>query len=275
MGGFGADQAFGVLVGLAHSGGKGGRHDAHAFSLDQSLGDDLPGVEDQGLFRLPQAIGEHSAGPGVGHGVFDGGSVDLRDLIVEAGAALEVVGLLVVAFDEAFAQFFLHLLDAAFPQVVQDQVDLTLKGFQAGNGTVRRQGVQLRLQDRLHAGVGSGFDGGDIVAQGSLPLLELLPGQKADRLVVGQAVLAGVLRIEAVDLPSDRLRRGFVLPEHFPRQVRAAKVGFILACQGAFGPVVAVIRCHRLHRHSRGRPGCSGPCRRPGRRRTGLRRIPP
>ena len=55
----------------------------------------------------------------------------------------------------------------------------------------------------------------------------------------------------------------------------SAKVGFILACQGAFGPVVAVIRCHRLHRHSRGRPGRSGPCRRPGRRRTGLRRIPP
>lgn len=85
-------------------------------------------------------------------------------------------------------------------------------------------------------GLGGGFDGGRHSRQGGLPLLELLPGQKADRLVVGQAVLAGVLRIETVDLPSDRLRRGFVLPEHFPRQVRAAKIGFILARQGAFGP---------------------------------------
>ena len=53
MRGFCPDQAFGVLVGLAHFGRQGGRHDVHAFSLDKSLGQNFPGVEKKRLFVLP------------------------------------------------------------------------------------------------------------------------------------------------------------------------------------------------------------------------------
>ena len=50
---FGPDQAFGGLVGLAHSGRQGLRHFGDAFSLHDALCDRFPDVEQKGLFVLP------------------------------------------------------------------------------------------------------------------------------------------------------------------------------------------------------------------------------
>ena len=63
----------------------------------------------------------------------------------KAGAGLNVIDLLVVAFPEGFAELRLHLGHAGFPQFIKFQVDLSQKGFQAGNTAVRGQGV-LRIE---------------------------------------------------------------------------------------------------------------------------------
>lgn len=143
------------------------------------------------LFVPPQAIGEHSPGPGIGQNVFNDAFVQFGELMDKAGAGLNVIDLLVVAFPEGFAELRLHLGHAGFPQFIKFQVDLSQKGFQAGNTAVRGQGVQLGRQKGLDAGVRLRRDPGDIFAQGRLPFLELLPGQKADGLIVCQAILPG------------------------------------------------------------------------------------
>ena len=214
---FGPDQPFGGLVGLAHFGGQFLRHGRHALSLHDALRDGFPDMEQKRLFVPPQAIGEHSPGPGIGQNVFNDAFVQFGELMDKAGAGLNVIDLLVVAFPEGFAELRLHLGHAGFPQFIKFQVDLSQKGFQAGNTAVRGQGVQLGRQKGLDAGVRLRRDPGDIFAQGRLPFLELLPGQKADGLIVCQAILPGVLRIEVAYVAPDRFRGPVVFLEHFRR----------------------------------------------------------
>ena len=138
MGGFGSNQAFSVLVGLAHFSRQGGRHDVHAFSLDQSLGQNFPGIEQQRLFVPPQAVRKHRARPRIRHDILNSCIVYLCDFVEKSGSGLYVVAFFVISFGERFSEFFLHLGDAFVKKVIQNQVDLALQGFQAGNGTICR-----------------------------------------------------------------------------------------------------------------------------------------
>ena len=195
----------------------------------------------------------------------------------EAGAGLYAVDFLVVAFFEDVAELRRHLGDALVEQVVQDQVDLALKGFQAGNTAVYGQGVQLGGQKGLDAGIRFLSDPGDIFAQGRLPFLELFPGQKPDGLVIGQAILPGVSAVEAPDLAPDFLRGVVVFLEQSRGQGGAVCVGFFFALDSARGPV----RRHSKHpRQGRfpgpgGRSGPAGDCYPPGYRRTDLHQTSP
>ena len=86
--------------------------------MHDALCDGFPDMEQKRLFVSPQAIGEHSPGPGIGQNVFNDAFVQFGELMDKAGAGLNVIDLLVVAFPEGFAELRFHLGHAGFPQFI-------------------------------------------------------------------------------------------------------------------------------------------------------------
>ena len=264
---FGADQPFRCLVALTQLIGQLLGQGSDSFSLYRPLGHDLPEVEKQRPFVLPQSGGKISAAPRIGQCLFHQFPTQMCKVEHLSGVPLDVIHLAVIAVGIEIPKALPHSILQVDHQPVHLHIHLGFQGVQAGDPAAVCPGIQLCLETVLEGPIRQRTYLIHIGPQGLGPGLGFRSAQHFHCLGIGKSLLRGVASIELLNLTADLLCRPLVMAERLPDQGFPLFSGPLFQFLGPPNPVV-LTRCHLHHR-----PAADRPQRSP--RRTSAPRTPP